>query len=286
MYRLWPNCIDTLRIIKPDTLVRWHRQGFRLYWTWRSKVRRGGRPPIQQDLRNLIRRMSQENPLWGAPRLHGELLLLGFEVSQATVSKFMIHRRGPPSQGWKTFLRNQAPKLACVDLFTVPTVAFQILYVLVVLRLDRRRVVHFNVTEYPTSHWAGQQIVEAFPWDGSPRYLLRGRDGVYGKEFCRGVNALGNLEVLTSPRSPWQNPYVERLIRSIRRECLNHVIVYNEAHLRCVLRSYFAYYHTARTHLALEKQSPQPRPIEAQVRGRIVAFPHVGGLHHAYRRAA
>ena len=286
LYRVWPGCVDILRICKPDTLVRWHRRGFRLYWTWRSRSRSGGRPPIPQDVRDLIRRISQDNPLWGAPRVHGELRLLGIEVSQATVAKYMIRRRKPPSQSWRTFLRNQAPGLACVDLFTVPTVTFRVLYLLVNLRHERRRVIHCNVTEHPTSQWSGQQIVEAFPWDEAPRYLLRDRDSVYGTEFRRRVRSLAMEEILTAPRSPWQNPYVERLIGSIRRECLNHVIVYNDSHLKRLLRSYFAYYHTARTHLALEKQCPQPRLIEKQEQGKIFAFPHLGGLHHEYRRVA
>ena len=286
LYRLWPGCVDTLRIFKPDTLVRWHRRGFRLYWTWKSKSRRGGRPSVPQDVRHLIRRISQDNPLWGAPRVHGELLMLGIEVSQATVAKYMIRHRRPPSQSWRTFLCNQAPELAFVDLFTVPTVTFRILYVLVVLRHERRHVIHFNVTEHPTSRGSGQQIVEAFPWNEAPRYLLRDRDRVYGAEFRRRVHSLAIEEVLTAPRSPWQNPYVERLIGSIRRECLNHVIVYNDCHLKRLLRSYFAYYHTARTHLALDKLCPQPRLIENRERGKIIAFPHLGGLHHEYRRVA
>ncbi len=286
LYRLWPGCVDTLRIFKPDTLVRWHRRGFRLYWTWRSRSRRGGRPSIPQDVRDLIRRISQDNPLWGAPRVHGELLMLGIEISQATVANYMMRQRKPPSQSWRTFIRNQTPGLACVDLFTVPTVTFRILYVLVVLRLERRQVVHFNVTEHPTSQWSGQQIVEAFPWDEAPRYLLRDRDSVYGTEFRRRVRSLAIEEVLIAPRSPWQNPYVERLIGSIRRECLNHVIVYNDSHLKRLLRSYFAYHHTARTHLALEKQCPQPRLIDNKEQGKVFAFPHLGGLHHEYRRVA
>ena len=286
LYTLWPGCLDTLRILKPDTLVRWHRRGFRLYWTWRYRIRRGGRPRTPKEIRSLIRRISQDNPLWGAPRVHGELLMLGIEVSQSTVAKFMIRRRGPPSQSWRTFLRNQAPELACIDLFTVPTVTFRILYVIVVLRLERRRVMHFNVTEHPTSQWAGQQIVEAFPWNEAPRYLLRDRDSVYGARFRCRIQSLGIEEVLTAPRSPWQNPYVERLIGSIRRECLNHVIVYNDRHLQRILRAYFAYYQTTRTHLSLDKQCPQPRRIDIQKPGKIIAFPHVGGLHHEYRRAA
>ena len=286
LYTLWPGCLDTLRILKPDTLVRWHRRGFRLYWTWRSRFRRGGRPRTPQEIRILIRRISQENPLWGAPRVHGELLMLGIQVSQATVSRYMLRRRGPPSQSWRTFLRNQALELVCIDLFTVPTVTFRILYVFVVLRLERRQIIHFNVTAHPTSEWAGQQIVEAFPWSKPPRYLLRDRDSVYGAQFRRRVQSLGIEEVLTAPRSPWQNPYVERLIGTIRRECLNHVIVYNDRHLQRILRCYFAYYQTARTHLSLNKQCPEPRPIHAAGRGKIVALPHLGGLHHEYRRAA
>ena len=190
LYTLWPGCVDTLRILKADTLVRWHRRGFRLYWTWRSRFRKGGRPRTPKEIRNLIRRISLENPLWGAPRVHGELLMLGIEVSQGTVSRYMIRRRGPPSQNWRTFLRNQASELTCIDLFTVPTVTFGILYVLVVLRLERRRMIHFNVTEHATSQWASQQIVEAFPWNRPPRYLLRDRDSVYGAWFRRRVAGL------------------------------------------------------------------------------------------------
>ena len=236
-------------------------------------------------MRDLIRRLSRENPLWGAPRVHGELRMLGIEVSQTAVAKYMVRHRGPPSQNWRTFLHNHAKDLVSIDFFTVPTATFRILYVLVVLSHERRQVIHFNVTEHPTSKWSGQQIVEAFPWNEAPRYLLRDRDSVYGAEFRRRVRSFAMEEVLTAPRSPWQNPYVERLIGSIRRECLNHVIVFNERHLKSLLRSYFAYYHSARTHLALEKQCPKRRPIERGSQGNIIAFPHLGGLHHEYRRA-
>ncbi len=285
-YRLWPDCLNTLRIFSPDTLVGWHRKGFRLYWRWKSRHRPGGRPPVPLEVRDLIRRLSRENPLWGAPRVHGELRMLGIEVSQTAVAKYMVRRRGPPSQNWRTFLRNHAKDLVSIDFFTVPTVTFRILYVFVVLSHERREVIHFNVTEHPTSRWTGQQVVEAFPWEEAPRYLLRDRDKVYGAEFRRRVRSLAIEEVLAAPRSPWQNPYVERLIGSIRRECLNHVIVIGDRHLKRLLRSYFAYYHAARTHLALEKQCPQRRPIEQSSRGSIIAFPHLGGLHHEYRRAA
>ena len=206
LYRLWPGCVDTLKIFEPDTLVRWHRRGFRLYWTWRSKFRRGGRPPIPQDVRDLIRRISLDNPLWGAPRLHGELLMLGIEVSQAAVANYMIRQRRPPSQSWRTFLRNHAKDLVSVDFFTVPTATFRILYVLVVLSHERRQVIPFNLTEHPTSKWSEQQIVEAFLWDEAPRYLLRDRDSVYGDEFRRRVVALPSKRFLTPRAHPGRIP--------------------------------------------------------------------------------
>ena len=286
LYRLWPDCLHTLRIFSPDTLLGWHRKGFRLYWRWKSRHRPGGRPPVPLEVRDLIRRLSRENPLWGAPRVHGELRMLGIEVSQTAVAKYMVRHRGPPSQNWRTFLHNHAKDNVSIDFFTVPTLTFRILYVFLVLSHERRQVIHFNVTEHPTSRWAGQQVVEAFPWEEAPRYLLRDRDKVYGAEFRCRVCSLAIEEVLTTPRSPWQNPYVERLIGSIRRECLNHVIVFNDRHLKRLLRSYFAYYHSARTHLALEKQCPQRRAIERASQGNIIAFPHLGGLHHEYRRTA
>jgi len=286
LYRLWPGCLATLAVFKADTLVRWHRKGFRLYWTWKSRPRRGGRPSISPEIRALIRRLSQENPLWGAPRVHGELQMLGIDVSQTTVAKYMIRHRKPPSQTWRIFLDNHVKELVSIDFFTVPTATFRILYVFLVLRHARRQIVHFNVTEHPTAQWTAQQIVEAFPFDTAPQYLLRDGDNIYGERFRRRVRSLGVEEVRIAPRSPWQNPYVERLIGSVRRECLNHVIVFNERHLRRVLGSYMAYYHTARTHLALAKQCPEPRPVALPDQGKVIAFPHVGGLHHEYRRAA
>lgn len=286
LYRIWPGCVETLAVFKADTLVRWHRRGFRLYWTWKSQRAPGGRPPVSPEVRALIRRLSRENPLWGAPRVHGELQMLGIAISQTTVAKYMIRHRKPPSQTWRTFLDNHAKDLVSVDFFTVPTATFRILYVLLVLRHERRQVVHYNITEHPTSQWTAQQMVEAFPWDEAPRYLLRDRDNVYDTRFRRRVHSLGIEEVLTAPRSPWQNPYVERLIGSVRRDCLDHVIVLNERHLKRLLRAYFSYYHAARTHLALDKQCPEPRQVQSPERGQVIAFPHIGGLHHAYRRAA
>jgi transposase InsO family protein len=230
--------------------------------------------------------MSRENVGWGAPRIHGELQMLGIDISQATVAKYMVRNRKPPSQTWRTFLDNHVGDLASIDFFTVPTLSFRILYVVLVLKHERRQVMHFNVTEHPTVQWMAQQLIEAFPWDEAPRYLLRDRDDTYGAQYRRRVHSLGIEEVLTAPHSPWQNPYVERLIGSVRRECLNHVMVVNERHLMRILRSYFAYYARARTHLALAKQCPEPRQVQSPEQGKVIAFPHVGGLHHEYRRAA
>ena len=286
LYRLWPTCLQKIMIFKPDTLVRWYRKGFRLYWTWKSRRGQGGRPPIDADVRKLIRLMSRNNIGWGAPRIHGELQMLGFDVSESTVAKYMIRNRKPPSQTWRAFFENHSAELVSVDFFTVPTVTFKILYVFVILHHERREIIYFNATDHPTAEWTAQQLVEAFPFDTSPRYLLRDRDCIYGERFCSRVKSLSIEEVLTAPRSPWQSPYVERLIGSIRRECLNHIIILNERHLRRQLKSYITYYHEARTHLSLDKQSPVPRSIEPVEQGKIVAIPHIGGLHHEYRRAA
>ncbi len=286
LYRIWPECLRTLKVFKPDTLIRWHQQGFRLYWTWKSRRRKEGRPIIEPEIRELIRTMSQNNIGWGAPRIHGELKMLGIQVSQSTVAKYMIRHHKPPSQTWKTFLENHASDLVSVDFLTVPTATFRILYVFLILHHERREVLHFNVTEHPTAEWSAQQIIEAFPFDSAPRYLLRDRDSIYGERFRSRVANIGIKEVLTAPRSPWQSPYVERIIGSIRRECLNHVTVVNEQHLQQLLRSYFVYYHGIRTHLSLNKQCPVPRRVGDLAEGKVVAIPHVGGLHHEYRIAA
>jgi putative transposase len=230
--------------------------------------------------------MAEANPLWGAPRIHGELRKLGLEISQATVSKDLVRRRTPPSQTWRTFLANHVGTLVSVDFFVVPTVLFKVLFVFVVLAHDRRRIVHVNVTDTPTAQWTAQQLIEAFPWDTAPRYLLRDRDAVYGAVFSSRVRSLGIHEVKIAPRSPWQNPYVERLIGTLRRECLDHTVVLNDAHLRRLLHDYLLYYHSARTHLSLAKDAPEPRPVERPHRGRIVETPLVGGLHHRYTRRA
>ena len=230
--------------------------------------------------------MAAANPLWGAPRIHGELLKLGFHVAERTVSRLIPKRRTPSSQTWRTFLTNHVPDLVSLDFFTVPTARLRLLFVLVVLAHHRRHVVHFNVTEHPTAHWTAQQIVDAFPDDSAPAYLLRDRDQVYGQQFRHRVKGMGIEEVLTAPHSPWQNPFAERLIGSIRRECLNHVLVLGERHLRRILGCYFDYYHRARTHLSLDKDAPDVRAVEFPEAGRIVEILEVGGLHHRYVRQA
>ncbi|MGD0291299.1 MAG: integrase core domain-containing protein [Candidatus Binataceae bacterium] len=257
LYRLWPRCLDTMVLVKPATVVQWHRQGFRLFWRWRS---RSGRPSVEREVRDLIRQMNAANPLWGAPRIHGELLKLGIEISQATVAKF--------------------------DMFVVASASFRLLYVMIILAHDRRTIVRFDVTRYPTAGWLARQVTDAFPWDTAPRYLLRDRDTSFGQQFRKQVDAMGITEVVSAARSPWQNAYVERVIGSIRRECLDYIVIFNERHLRRVLSSYADYYHRSRTHLSLDKDCPEPRPIMPDRSGRVVAIPQVRGLHHRYERLA
>jgi transposase InsO family protein len=236
-------------------------------------------------VRQLIRRISAANPGWGAPRIHGELGKLGIKVSETTVAKYMVRHRHPPSQTWRTFLSNHIKELVSVDFFVVPTATFRLLFVFVILSHDRRRPVHFAVTSHPTAEWTAQQLLQAFPWDTAPRYLLRDRDGNYGKVFRETALGLGIKEVLCAPRSPWQNAYAERLIGSIRRECLDHVIVLHETGLRRVLRSYFEYYAHS-PHLSLEKDAPIPCAVQPPEFGKVVELREVGGLHHRYERRA
>jgi putative transposase len=283
---LWPDWRMSLYIVQPDTVIRWHRRGFRFYWRWRSRQRWPGRPRVSREVRDLIRQMSMANSLWGAPRIHGELLKLGIDVSQATVSKYMVKPEHRPSQSWRTFLMNHASDIVSIDFFTVPTATFRVIYVFLVLDNARRKILHFIVTEAPTARWACQQIVEAFPWDTAPSYLIRDRDGKFGHEFNRRVSSLEIEQILTSPHSPWQNPYVERVIGSIRRECLDHVIVLNERHLRSVLRDYLDYYHRSRIHLGLGKDCPETRAAEMPEIGPVSSKPVLGGLHHRYFKQA
>ncbi len=281
LYRWFPSVLKAIKIIRPETLVRWHRAGFRRYWRWKSRSL-GGRPPIDTDLRALIRRMSVENLLWGAPRIHGELLKLGFVVAQSTIAKYMAKRRGPSAQGWGTFLRNHAPHIAAMDLFVVPTIGFNLLYVLVIVRLARRELVWINVTTHPTAEWIARQVTEAFPWNEAPRYLIRDQDRIYGAAVTRRLRAMGIRDKPIAPGSPWQNCFAERLIGSIRRECVDHIVVLGEAHLRRALQSYRHYYNEIRTHRSLDKDAPVSRPVQQS--GSIMSRALLGGLHHHYVR--
>src|SRR6266699_2624495 len=281
MTRLWPDLLVLARVVQPSTILRWHRAGFRTYWRWKSQGR-PGRPRIEHELRDLIRRMSKENPLWGAPRIHGELLKLGFEVAESTVSKYMIRRRGPPSQSWRTFLRNHADAIAAIDLCVVPTLTFERLFAFLVLGHGRRQLLWFAVTRHPTAEWLAQQIVEAFPWGAVPPYLVRDNDRAYGQAFTNRVRAMGIRDRPISLRSPWQNPYAERLIGTLRRDCLDHVLIFGERHLRGVLTLYSLYYNETRTHLGLGKDAPLGRAVERS--GAIITTPILSGLHHKYAR--
>jgi transposase InsO family protein len=281
LYRRCPRILDATTIVRPETVVRWHRIGFGAYWRWKCRPP-GGRPRIDKEVRDLIRRMSFENPLWGAPKIHGELLKLGIEVAQSTVSVYMVPRADRPLQTWKSFVRNHMEGIASIDLFVVPTIAFEQLFAFLVLGHRRRQLLWFAVTRNPTAEWLARQITEAFPWDGAPKYLIRDNDRAFGVAFKARVRAMGIRDQPTSFRSPWQNGYVERLIGSIRRECIDHLMVVNAEHLRRILAKYAAYYNEVRTHVSLGKDAPCTRPIERF--GDVVAYPILGGLHHRYAR--
>ncbi len=282
----WPDWRSALIVVQPDTVVRWHREWLRSRWARRSTRVRQGRPRTDAAIRSLVNQMAAANPLWGAPRIHGELSKLGIEVSERTVSRLVRRRRRPPSQTWHTFLTNHLSALVSMDFFIVPTLTGRVLFVLVLLTYQRRRIVHIGITDHPTAAWTAQQVIDAFPDDTAPKWLLRDRDAIYGDVFQRRVTGMGITEVISSPSSPWQNPYVERLIGSIRRECLDHVIVLGGQHLRRTLTAYLRYYHGSRTHLSLEKDAPTPRPVQAITEGDVIAFPELGGLHHRYERRA
>jgi putative transposase len=284
--RLWTDWRASLVIVQPATVLAWHRRGFQLYWRWRSRASSVGRPRLDPELRQLIRRMARENPTWGRRRIRAELALLGYCVAELTVARYM-HRTSPrPSPTWRAFLTSHAQDIVAVDFFLVPTLTFRLLFVFVVLRHDRRELFHLNVTEHPTAVWTARQILEIFPNETAPRYLLRDWDAVYGECFTRCLANMGIREVIIAPKAPWQNPFVERVIGSIRRECLDHYLILNEAHLRRLLRGYIAYYNTARPHQSLDHNSPQPREVHPPELGRVVSIPQVGGLHHLYQRAA
>ena len=281
LYRLAPKVLEALKIITPETVIRWHRAGFRAYWRYKSHPL-SGRPKISAEIRQLVREMSLANPFWGAPRIHGELLKLGIAVGQTTVAKYMARRRRPPSQGWKTFLRNHTDAIASIDMFVVPTVSFQLLYGLVILRHSRRKLLWLSVTAHPNAEWIARQLTEACGWNEAPRYLIRDRDGAYGEIFIRRLEAMGIRDRPSSARSPWQNGHAERLIGSIRRDCLDHVVVFGERHLRHLLNSYQRHYNEVRTHLSLQKDAPISRAVRSA--GRVIPVPLLGGLHHQYVR--
>jgi hypothetical protein len=281
LYYLAPSSLNALAIVRPETVIHWHRAGFRAWWRWKSRPR-GGRPQTPIEVRQLIRNVSLANPLWGAPRIHGELLKLGIDVGQTTVAKFMARRRRPPSQGWKTFLRNHADGIAAIDFFVVPTMSFRLLFGLLILRHDRREFVWLGVTAHPTAEWVARQLTEAFGWKAAPQYLVRDRDRIYGEIFSKRVRVVGIRDRPIAARSPWQNGYCERAIGSIRRDCLDHVVVFGEFHLRHLLRCYADYYDQSRTHLSLDKDAPIRRQIQRI--GRIEQTPVLGGLHHQYVR--
>ena len=281
LYRLFPSVLNAIAIVRPETIIRWHRTGFRLYWRWKSRAR-GGRPKVPMEIRRLIREMSLANRLWGAPRIHGELLKLGIEVAQSTVAKYMAKNGRGRSQTWKAFLHNHAAGIAAMDFLVVPTIGFKLLFVLVILRHQRRRLISLTVTTNPTAEWIAHQITDAFPWNEAPAHLIRDRDASYGNAVTRRLAAMGIRDHPTAVRSPWQNGHAERLIGSIRRECLDHIVVFGEAHLRRVLATYTSYYNELRTHLSLSKDSPGYRPVQRY--GQLAARPILGGLHHHYCR--
>ncbi len=276
LYRLFPSVLAAITIVQPETIMRWHRTGFRLYWRWKSRSR-GGRPTVPIEIQRLIRELSLANRLWGAPRIHGELLKLGIEVAQSTVAKYMARRGRGPSQTWNTFLRNHRAGIAGTDFLIVPTIGFRLLFVLVILRHQRRRLISLSVTANPTAEWIARQITDAFPWNEAPDYLIRDRDASYGHAVTRRLAAMGIRDHPTAPRSPWQ-----KLIGSIRRECLDHIVVFGDAHLRRILADYAVYCNELRTHLSLGKDSPCHRTVQRL--GQLAAQPILGGLHHHFGR--
>lgn len=285
-FRRWAGWRSTLVVLHPDTVMRWHREGWRSYWRWKSRSERGGRPPIDAEVRDLIIRIARENPRWGAVRVRGELIALGHDVSAATVRRYRQYAlRRPPSQRWRTFLENHRRELWAADFFTVPTLFFQTLYVFVVVSHDRRRIEHINVTSHPTAAWVWQQVIEATPWGRKPRFLIRDRDRSYGGDFIARTLRIGIETVLTPIHTPQANGVVERLIGTLRRECTDHIIPVNERHLRLVLREYLDYYNTTRPHRTLELEPPDGPRITQPI-GAVIARPILGGLHHRYDRKA
>src|SRR5271168_4517874 len=286
--RFWSEWKQALIVVTPETVVRWHRAGFRLYWRLISRARtQVGRRETSQEVRELIFRMVVENPTWGAPRIHGELIMLGFDLSERTISRWMKRapRNPEPAKRWLAFLRNHREAIAAMDFFTVPTITFGVLYCFFVIGHDRRRILHFNVTKHPTSPWVVQQLREAFPFELAPRFLIFDRDAKYGLEVPVAVRSLKMSPVRTSFESPWQNGVAERWVESCRRDLLDHIIAMNERHLKRLLSEYVRYYHDDRTHPGLGKGTPGSR-MRSVASGRILSRERLGGLHHRYDRAA
>ena len=284
--RLWPSWQDALAFVQPRTVIAWQKKRFRDHWRRLSQQGQPGRSVIATEVRELIRDMWRSNPTWGSPRIVGELHTLGIHVAKSTVEKYRPKGHKPSSPHWRAFLTNHVKDIVACDFFTVPTVRLQVLFVFIVLAHERRRIVHFHITEHPTAQWTARQIVEALPWDTALRYVLQDRDSIYGTAFQQRVEHLGMEEVKIAPHSPWQNPYAERVIGSIRRECLNEVMVLNERYLRRVLQSYMDYYHHWRTHRSFAMDVPEPRAIQRPAVGSVRKLPEVGGLHHHYERIA
>ena len=283
--KLWPGWQKSLIIVQPETVLHWHRQGFKLFWRMKS-CRKPGRPKIDAEIRGLIRKMSRENSTWGVPHVKSELALLGYDIAESTVAKYMVRQPKPPSQTWRTFLKNHAADIVACDYFTLYTVTFRIYYVFVMLRHSDQKIMHFNITQNPTMEWTFQQVREAFPFDTAPRYLLHDNGSAFSKEFWEKLKSLGIESVRTAYRSPWQNPYVERVNGTLRRECFDHLIILNEKHLRRALSAFIDYYNTTRPHLSLKRNSPIPRELDPPSNGKIASTPILGGLHHRYHRVA
>ena len=284
--KFWAGWRTALYFVQPRTVAAWQKKRFRDYWRALSRSAKPGRPRISPELRKLIGRMWEANPTWGSPKIVAELAMLGINVAKSTVEKYQPKRARPPSPTWRTFLDQHVRDLVSIDFFIVPTATFRVLFVFVVLAHDRRRIVHFNVTEHPTAQWTEQQIVEAFPFDTAPSYLIRDGDGIYGERVTRRIKSLGTNEVITAPASPWQNAYVERVIGTLRRELFDHVIVLGERHLLWLVREHARYYNNDRPHMTLDGDAPISRGVEPPGEGRVVALPRVAGMHHRYSRAA
>jgi putative transposase len=284
--RFWSGWAEALLIVKPETVAGWHRAGFRLYWRWRSRGPAGGRAKIPLEIRDLIHRMARENPSWGAPKIHGELLMLGFTLSERSVSRYLhnIQRRGDPDKRWLAFLRNHREAIVALDFFTVPTIRFHVLYCLFVIEHARRRIVHFHVTPHPDSEWVVQQLREAFPEATSCRYAILDRDSKFDAEVLRTLRSIGLHPKRTSRKAPWQNGVAERWVGSCRRELLDHVIPLNERHLRRLIGDFVRYYHEDRTHDGLDKDTPGRRGVESRpcAEAKVIGFSRLGGLHHRY----